>query len=211
MANQITHLALSEKLYDTYFSHFNKKDFYLGSVFPDIRYLQVIDRTLTHFSEITFTDVIHPDNNSFNAGVKFHSFVDNERIKFMESNGLYALCPSSPYITQADKSLEDEIIYDSVTDWSQIGNYLVQPSEFISKEYSIPEEKIIFWYSQIKNYCLQKPTDQTRSQFVEAIDLSHEVAAEINTLMEVMRNNDQVTSLLKRFSSEFDSLINLYK
>ena len=54
MAAPITHIVLASKVYDQFFSNFSKKDFLIGTSFPDIRYLKVIDRNTTHFNGLSF-------------------------------------------------------------------------------------------------------------------------------------------------------------
>lgn len=48
MATPITHFVLAEKIYTDLFSLFNKKDFLLWNILPDIRYLNVINRSESH-------------------------------------------------------------------------------------------------------------------------------------------------------------------
>jgi len=43
-----THILIAEKVYDQYFSHLDRKDFLLGTSFPDIRYPAKLNRHQTH-------------------------------------------------------------------------------------------------------------------------------------------------------------------
>lgn len=116
MANQITHIVLAEKLSDRLFSIFDREAFLIGTVFPDIRYLKVIERDKTHFKGLSFQDILD-EKNSFIAGMKYHSLVDEVREKYMIENGVYTFIPPSKYITQALKIFEDEVLYQNVLDW----------------------------------------------------------------------------------------------
>ena len=44
MGTDITHIVLTEKIYDYLFRNKIKKDFFIGTLFPDIRYLEVIKK-----------------------------------------------------------------------------------------------------------------------------------------------------------------------
>jgi len=44
MAAYITHIVLTDKIFDKHFSNKNKAEFYIGTSFPDIRYLGVIKK-----------------------------------------------------------------------------------------------------------------------------------------------------------------------
>ena len=81
MAAPITHIVLTDKIFQNHFKDKNKADFYTGTVFPDIRYLGVIDRNKTHFKNLKISDV--KKETSFWAGFKFHSFLDEAREKFL--------------------------------------------------------------------------------------------------------------------------------
>jgi len=75
MPNQITHIVLTSKVFDQTFVKFNKSEFYIGTIFPDIRYLGVIDRAKTHFADVTLDSVLGA-KTSFLAGLLFHNLVD---------------------------------------------------------------------------------------------------------------------------------------
>lgn len=50
MAAPITHVALTEKIFNNIFHNYDKKEFIIGTSFPDIRYLGTIDREKTRLS-----------------------------------------------------------------------------------------------------------------------------------------------------------------
>lgn len=145
MANQITHVALAEKKYTELFSKFEKADFFIGTIFPDIRYLGVIEREKTHDKDFLLPDILNDRNTAFRAGVKYHCLVDAVREKFVTERGLYALVPQSKYITQAVKCLEDEIYYPEVLSWAAYSNMLekVLPEE---TAYGISPEDVTRWH-----------------------------------------------------------------
>ncbi len=77
MATPITHVVLTDKIYNKFFSDKNKKEFFIGTLLPDIRYLKVIERNKTHFENLAISDL--KDDDSFLSGMKFHSILDKTR------------------------------------------------------------------------------------------------------------------------------------
>src|SRR4030043_1902184 len=98
MAAPITHIVLTEKVFDKFFSDKKRKDFYIGTVFSDIGYLGVVDRQSTHFplQELKLEDV-KKEQNSFTAGVEIYSLVDDIRERFIESKNFFLLFSESKY------------------------------------------------------------------------------------------------------------------
>lgn len=99
MAAPITHIILADKIFNRYFADKDKRDFYVGTSFPDIRYMGIIKREKTHFIDLDIKTL--QQLPSFEAGMKFHSLVDIVRENYMRSRGVYSILPESPYITQS--------------------------------------------------------------------------------------------------------------
>jgi hypothetical protein len=54
MATPITHILLTDKIYEEHFNDCEKREFILGTILPDIRYLdKSISRESTHSYDIT--------------------------------------------------------------------------------------------------------------------------------------------------------------
>ncbi len=97
MAAPITHIVLTQKIFDKYFRRLDHQLFFIGTLLPDIRYLGVIDRKETHYKNLSIKDL--NGEKSFLAGLKFHSILDEVREKFIIENDIYSLCMDSKYIT----------------------------------------------------------------------------------------------------------------
>lgn len=166
MAAPITHIILTEKVFNKLFKDKIRKDFFIGTSFPDIRYLKVIDRNKTHYHNLSLTDL--ENDTSFYAGVKFHSILDHTREKFMIENNMYSLCPQSQYITQSLKFLEDEILYPHIKDWAMYRNYLSEILP-IEKEYKITEKALIKRHSLLQQYFQKQPNNNSVHNFVLGI------------------------------------------
>ncbi|MFH1308620.1 MAG: hypothetical protein ABIH51_01245 [Patescibacteria group bacterium] len=172
MATPITHIVLTEKVFNKYFSDKNKEDFYIGTIFPDIRYLGVIDRDKTHFPlKCLKLEDIKKEQNSFIAGLKFHSLIDDIREKFVKSKDIYLLIPESKYKIQTLKILEDELYYNKVNNWKQFINFLdnILPEEL---SFNIKEKDIGRWHNILQDYFSQKPDKQTIWNFANGLNFS---------------------------------------
>ncbi len=194
MASQITHVVLAKKISDNLFNKFDQTAFLIGTVFPDISYLKVIEREKTHFKNLSFKDVLE-EGNSFVAGMKYHSLVDEVREKYMVEKDIYAFIPSSRFITQALKAYEDEILYSNVSDWSTVITCL---NTVMSEEIELVEkvDKIEIWHSLMQEYFKESPSEASRKNFILENGYSDEIATEINELINQIRQIPKVREII---------------
>jgi hypothetical protein len=133
----------------------NKSAFIVGTSFPDIRYLGVINRDQTHEENITWNDVNNA-SSSFEQGRLLHSLLDEEREKFVVKHNLYACVPNSRFRTQILKFYEDILLYEVIHNWSEIADFfdIVLPEE---SAYGIKKNDLILWHNLLKQYVSQQP------------------------------------------------------
>ena len=204
MAAPITHIVLTEKIFDQFFKNKTNKIFFVGSLFPDIRYLKVVDRSKTHFENLIVADL--ENSESFLAGVKFHSILDIAREKFIVANNTYSLCPESKYVTQSLKFLEDEIFYQHVQDWQKYIGYFneVLPEETGLGVDSRDAEK---WHLLLQQYFKKQPDRQAVADFVLGVGFPDEAALEINENIAKMKVNKKIINILENLYQSFGSMI----
>ena len=122
MPAPVMHIVLS-LLILPYLPDKDPKEFILGTSFPDIRYLGVIDRRKTH-NPCPSWDHVVKEKSSFKAGMEFHALVDVMHDNYMASNKVYSLLPSecqdSPHYL---KFFEDMLVYTKVSRWNEIAGY----------------------------------------------------------------------------------------
>jgi hypothetical protein len=207
MANQITHIALAKNA-QKLISHSTDKDFMMGTVFPDIRYLGVIDRSKTHLHG-TLEEVLKEKNN-FLAGMKFHALVDHVREKYMIENGIYDFIPKSKLITQSLKCAEDVLYYEKVKNWPEIVSYFneIKPEEL---EFGISKEDLARWHKILQNYFAVAPTNRTRAGLILGLGFSEDVVMEINALTNQILNDQNVVIVILEFWKHFDHLVRAYE
>lgn len=203
MAAPITHIVLSEKVFDKYFKDKNLKEFIVGTSFPDIRYLGVIDRNKTHFSNLKMEEIQR--ENSFMAGMMFHSFVDEIRENFVIKKGLYDHLSNSIFKTQGLKILEDKLLHIKINNWSKIVKYFedIYPEE---KEFGIEEDKIRQWHDAIKTAISKPPSDKDVRKFISLIERPNIMAEEIINIMKEAEKNELVVQTINEFYKNFETL-----
>lgn len=204
MAAPITHIVLAKKYFDESLKDKTEKDFFIGTLFPDIRYLSVIDRKKTHIDGLIVTDIKKED--SFLVGFKFHSILDIAREKFIVASDIYSLCPESKYRVQSLKLLEDEIFYRYVKDWNKYINYY---NEILDDErdFRISEKDIRRWHSLLQRYFREQPNEHTIKDFALGIGFPEEGIREMNKNITIMRDNIKIVSILENLYKNFNSLL----
>ncbi|HXW86140.1 MAG TPA: hypothetical protein VEK38_02235 [Candidatus Bathyarchaeia archaeon] len=157
MAGPVSHIycALAILLSGT-LSIENPRDFIIGSLFPDIRYLGVIERSQTHKPHITWHDV-QTASSDFDAGMKLHALVDVVREAYVVHHSLYDHFSSLlPYKSQFLKFFEDALLHNKVADWSTIIGYFdtILPEE---QAFGIDDTALHLWHSLMQQYLAQQP------------------------------------------------------
>lgn len=204
MAKPITHIVLSEKIRDKLFPDKVAKDFFIGTSFPDIRHLKVIDKEATHHKGLSVADLAL--ESSFQAGLKFHSILDLARERFMVENGIYDLAPKSDYIVWSVKLLEDKIFYQYISDWSQ---YIIYFDDILEeqKNYNIPEIALRKWHNMLQEYLENIPNEKSITKHILSIGHPQAVADEINYNISILEKDERVLTLIDKLYQEFESLI----
>ncbi len=204
MAAPITHIVLSDKVFNNHFSNLSKDKFFVGTSFPDIRYLRVIKREQTHPKDFTLSEIKSAD--SFKAGLLFHCFVDTVRENYMQENNIYSIMPRSKLITQTLKLFEDELFYSRLNNWDSISSYF---EKVLSEEleYPIKEEDVLKWHKLLQSYLSQKPSIETRKVLFENIYFDEENIKEIESNLAIIKNNEKVLEIIESFYNDFDKLL----
>lgn len=150
MAAPIAHIFLAiQMLMGPFKGMFDEKEFIIGTSFPDIRYLKVVERAKTHSSGVTLTDIMH-EHDSFKAGMLFHSFVDEKREEYISRHELYQKIPTFRFATQALKLAEDKLLRA----YFDISPYISYFNEILKQEtdYHIRTEHIRVWHTYLQVY-----------------------------------------------------------
>ncbi len=204
MAAPITHIVLADKVFNKYFTGKDKKDFFIGTIFPDIRYLGEIRRSETHFEDVTFPEV--KKENSFFAGFKFHSLVDKARQRFVREQNLYSFLPISKFTSQMVKLIEDKLLYSKLKDWQETENYL---SSFCKEEFSFKVSRagVKKWHRLLKNYFSKQPGIGKIVDFLSQLESFRDNMKEIEILLRKLDGNSKITEASLEFYENFEKLL----
>ncbi|MFC1842900.1 hypothetical protein ACFLYU_04545 [Candidatus Dependentiae bacterium] len=154
MSAPIAHIVLALLMLPKHFPDKDVKEFIIGTSFPDIRYLGSIEREKTHYKNITL-DMIKKAKSSFEAGMLFHSLVDETRKKYMLQNRVYEIIPNTKNSIRCLKFFEDILVYDQIQNWDQIADYF-DTILFEETLFGIPEHDIKKWHQLIQLYCKKR-------------------------------------------------------
>lgn len=204
MAAPITHIVLAEKIFTKFFGDKNKKDLYLGTSFPDIRYLGIIEREKTHFHDLKIQEL--QTLPAFEAGLKLHSLVDEVRETFVQAQGIYQLAPDSPYTTLAIKFFEDQILYHKVKNWPEIAAYFSEASQ-AELAFGLKNADILVWHQFLRSYFTNGPTEQGVRDFVKTVSRPAVMAEEMIKINRAMADNQQIIKIINDLYERFEELI----
>ncbi len=133
-----------------------KKEFILGTLFPDIRYLKVLSRRETHELYPSLAKVrLAP--TLFEAGKIFHAWVDEIRGFYLARHQIYDQLSFLPMKSRGVflKFLEDEMVFPT-SDWKKEKLYL---EELLSEEKELaPEASIKKWHFILAKYISARPS-----------------------------------------------------
>lgn len=161
MCAPVTHIIFALNFLALVPNKFDKKDFIIGTSFPDIRYVaKNLKRQDTHHMPISLSHVLN-EKNSFNAGMLYHSYVDYIHHIWMDKRKIYYLHPNQFPKINAIKFYEDLNYYHKVNNWDHIrswfGNDLL-PEE---KKFNVDISILNAWHKALRLY-LKNPFEKNR-------------------------------------------------
>lgn len=161
MASQITHVTYGQLVLDRFLDNrkdLNPRDFFIGTLFPDIRYRAKLTKDKTHIS-VNKVDELKAVPTSFELGLCVHCLIDTERERAVKKLGFYNIFPLDIFTSYAMKFVEDEFTYRRFSKWKKIGGYL----DFIlDEEVEYTSEKVVKeWHRGLQNYFLEGPNQDT--------------------------------------------------
>jgi hypothetical protein len=203
MAGPITHIVLTDKIFDKYLNKFSKIDFLMGSCFSDIRYLKVLDRDSTH------DDLVEPDellgNNSFMAGVEFHALIDKVREDFLLTKKNYAPLLQIPVVCWMMNFFEDEVLYEKFNGWPELTEaFKLIPYQQI--KFDLDKKTIDGWYALLREY-FAVCSSQTRESLLVKNGFSARFAAEVNEFIDDLKNKHRHREVVLELYDKIEDLV----
>ncbi len=204
MAAPVTHIVLAEKAHARFFPNIPKREFMIGTSFPDIRYLVGLKRDVTHFPDASMRGV--EGQSPFLAGVMFHSVVDNVREAYVRSRNSYDHVPASRYASQALKFFEDEVLYGRFDGWQGVIEMLTT-IPYAESPFPVEKKGVDSWYASLRDYFAASPTADTQKAFIVRTDLTEAAANEIRRVIDGMRDSAELRGIIADFHDSFESLL----
>lgn len=158
-AGPITHAYLTKKFFEKHseYTYEEQQAFMLGTLFPDIRHLVETAREETHFENVTLEDVLN-EPSPFAAGMKFHTYVDEQRETFVMEQKMYQKLSglSKDHLWTYLKFAEDEIVHDSYS-WDDVclSLQMYMPEE---SQMSFTEAQVVKWHKMLTMVFVNKPS-----------------------------------------------------
>ena len=196
MAAPITHIVMAEKVLKN-LPNISRKEFFIGTSFPDIRYIRVIDRDATHVQDVASEDI---QTDSFRAGFLFHSRLDTLQVEYHRAHP-HQMVPEDGLMLQAFKLFEDQVLWEKLSDWDTIANYF---NDILSEEieFKVEKENIAKWHSILREYMSQKPTPESRAPFFKELFFTPEQSAKIEVHIKEMEADQTLTAVIEDFYQE---------
>lgn len=202
MPSPITHIVLADKVYDEHFSRFDKRQFFVGTSLPDIRYVAGLDRKATHHSDWRIID----GDSAFSAGVKLHLMVDIIFDQFMKRFGIFDFSKRDDPAIRVFKLFLDELLYDKVSYWPEIAEWMRSvPYDEIDSGLA-DRESVDKWYGALGDYFASGPDNDSRRK-LSAVVIAGADIDKANAMVAKMRNDNGLTGLAGAFYERFDALL----
>ncbi len=204
MPGPVTHIILADKVFDRYFQGKNRRLFYLGTLFPDIRYLGVIDREQTH-PEVSSMEEVAAQGD-FRAGMAFHALTDHIKRGFMAA-GVETKPPAAALKSGfLLKLAEDVHAYAYRNNWQPIAAYLDHiPDE--AAAYGIGRTHLATWHRLLQHYLSKPPEPEQLIGLARLAGIPQFAADQSMPNLAAIKNNQAVAALVADFFEHFEALI----
>ena len=189
MPAPITHIAFSLKLLENRLPRMNRRLFLQGTLFPDIRYLGLLEREDTHLP-LENLSVLAKDE-PFTAGMKFHNFIDQLRQQWLAREDVYAAIGPLPYKGLLTKFYEDYIFYQHVADWKPLKSSLNRVSSE-ERRFGIPDSMVMLWHYLLKLYFRTPPDDTTLLMVCRFLKIPASETGKLRKTFTELKNNPTI-------------------
>lgn len=217
MAASITHAVITDKVFDKYFIKYNKQNFFVGTLFPDIRNISRLSRNQTHLN-IFSVNQVYNEESSFMAGVKFHSLVDFTRNKYIASKLneiifiLYKLKifvfkrEGLFWLNRVSKFFEDELNYSQVVDWHPYISYLNSVYEE-ELDFSLSRKTILKWHCLLQKNFSKQPDKKNRKLFLKELGWDDKKIKKADKDLNKLKKSKKLKQILIGFYDNFEQLV----
>lgn len=158
-AAPLMHLYIASKYLERHgqrYSSEQKYAFLRGTSFPDIRYLGKLSRTETHEEDISLQK-IYATASAFEAGKKFHAWVDEVREHFCTEYQIYETIKKMDPVFLNNgclllKLLEDAVLFNNTNNVMLDALILFSSIDPDVKNYNVATKDILRWHGILVVY-----------------------------------------------------------
>ena len=194
MAAPVTHLFFADKFCDKHWE-IDRFQFFAWNCLPDIRHVdETIERAKYHTRDVRIHEVLE-EKSDFWKGVKFHSFVDENRDYFYEKHWIYKPGVSDWLLILSLKILEDDILYSHISFRQDFIKFFL---EYQFPVEDIDDASIRKWKEIICDYFLSQPNKSSRRKFVLWVWLSENLSKQIE---------DMLVELRKKYTEDINDMV----
>lgn len=193
---QVSHVIYGQAVLDRFLEkgkNVELRDYFIGTLFPDIRFLGTISREKTHVTPPSLHD-LPTITSSFRKGFYVHLLTDLERERVLESLGFYKLFPIDQNVQRASKLLEDVLIWSFREHWREIVDYL---DDVLKEELEFAnEETVRRWHQILATYFQEKPSISSAISLAENLGFPKNLLTDITRWMDKISQSKKATSML---------------
>ncbi len=204
MATAISHVVYGEMIYRKLKNKVkNERDFFIGTLYPDIRYLAKVKREVTHKKPPRLFDL---KKSAFDLGMDAHFLVDDIREYFIASEHAYDIVGDTENETVAAlKLVEDKVLYSKISDWAKYIKFL---TTVIAPEYeqNVPIKKAKAWHKGLIEYFREPPSEEVWQKLMIELNFKDKMTASTITRAKKMQTNPQILNLIDRTYDHFKNL-----
>lgn len=205
MASQITHVTYGQLVLDKFLKgrrDLNLRDFFIGTLFPDIRYRAKLTKDKTHVL-VSKVDELKGAQTSFELGLRVHCLIDAERERAVKKLGFYNIFPLDVFTSYAMKFVEDEFTYRRFTDWERVKRYLDYVAD---EERNYTSEKIIKeWHRGLQDYFSEPPNQKTTRTLAKLAYIPDDIIIESEKRAREINSSASAMKIIERTQSELFS------
>lgn len=196
MAGEIAHVVYAARLLTHVGDAVSHPSYWIGALFPDIYRIGRTSRFPTHPRPVGLSTLI--GNNDFITGMRVHSWIDETRELYFREHAVFEKLPWHPLLPFAFELFEDEVLYPSYEDWNLVLRILstVHPDE---EKMIHNRPHIQAWHALLQNYMRSTPSDESRSIYMDKLQISSSTAREINGLVSDLRSSSTAKEILTNY------------
>lgn len=196
MASQITHVVYGQHILDQFLDrgkNINLRDYFIGTLFPDIRFLGTISREKTHVVPPPLK-ALSSEKTSFYKGFYAHLLSDIERERLLVDLGFYTLFLPEQNVQRASKLAEDILVWRQRENWQEVIDYL---KDVLDEEREFTNEQTIRrWHDLLASYFQEQPSIDSTIVLAKNFGLPQILLDDIRHWTEKIMQSEEATAIL---------------